>query len=146
MKKIDKIKQEYSSDQTAARGKYPDLFYYFDGLFGTKVSQSVHPAGMVISPVDLDSEYGVFDKDNERCLVIDMEELHEVGAAKYDFLVLKTVQVIRDTCRYIGVSYPRTHEINWNDPAVWADMLKSPYGIFQMEGKQNLLSLNPANP
>lgn len=101
---------------------------------------------MVISPVDLDSEYGVFDKDNERCLVIDMEELHEVGAAKYDFLVLKTVQVIRDTCRYIGVPYPRTHEINWNDPAVWADMLKSPYGIFQMEGKQNLLSLNPANP
>lgn len=135
LKKVDRIKKEFSSDAEAAKQKYPELFHYFDGLFSTKISQSVHPAGMVISPIDLDAEYGVFDKDNERCLVMDMDELHEVGAAKYDFLVLKTVQVIRDTCRYIGVPYPKTHEIDWNDQAVWDDMLKSPGAIFQMEGK-----------
>lgn len=43
--------------------------------------------------------------------------------------------MIRDTCRYIGVPYPKTHEIDWNDQAVWDDMLKSPGAIFQMEGK-----------
>lgn len=86
LSKIDKIKQLYSSDPQAAKDRYPELFYYFDGLLSTKVSQSVHPAGMVISPVNLDEEYGVFDKDDERCLVIDMEELHEVGAAKYDLI------------------------------------------------------------
>ena len=50
-------------------------------------------------------------------------------------MVLKTVQVIRDTCNYLGQSYPKTHEVNWNDAAVWADMIKDPTGIFQFEGK-----------
>ena len=148
LKKIDAIKKEYQTNPENARQRYPELFYYFDGLLGTKVSQSVHPAGVVISPLDLSAEYGVFDKDGERCLVINMDELHEVGAAKYDFLVLKTVQVIRDTCRNIGVPYPRTHEINWNDEAVWADMLRSPGAVFQFEGDfayQSLKQYKPKN-
>lgn len=116
--------------------KYSELFYYFDGLMGTKISQSVHPAGMVISPITLTDNYGVFDKDDENCLMLDMENIHDyTGLAKYDFLILKTVQVIRDTCRYLNKPYPKTHEINWNDEAVWADMIKNPSGIFQFEGK-----------
>lgn len=146
MARVDKIKSEYKSNPEQAKKKYPELFYFFNGLLGTKVSQSVHPAGMVISPVNLDEEYGVFDKDKERCLVIDMEELHEVGAAKYDFLVLKTVQVIRDTCRYIGVPYPKTHEVNWEDQAVWDDMIKHPGAIFQFEGEYAFMSLKQYQP
>ncbi len=111
----------------------PELFYYFTGLFGVKISQSVHPAGMVISPIPLDDSYGVFEKDGENCLMLDMDEAHEVGLAKYDFLVLKTVQVIRDTCRYLNRPYPKTHEVDWDDPAVWDSMLTSPTGIFQFE-------------
>lgn len=131
---VDGIKREFQNNPEETRKNYPELFYYYDGLLGTKVSQSVHPAGMVISPIDLDAEYGVFDKDGDRCLVLDMDELHEVGAAKYDFLILKSVQVIRDTCRYLGTTYPKTHEIDWNDEAVWADMIKHPGGLFQFEG------------
>ena len=102
------------------------------------MSQSVHPAGMVISPITLPDNFGVFNKDGEWCLMLDMENIHDyTGLAKYDFLILKTVQVIRDTCRYIGISYPKTNEINWDDQDVWKDMLKSPSGIFQFEGKQN---------
>lgn len=134
LKKVDTIKKDFEADEGKARNKYKELFYYFDGLLGTKVSQSVHPAGMVISPVPLDEYYGVFDKDGENCLMIDMEEAHEVGAAKYDFLVLKTVQVIRDTCRYLGVDYPKTHEINWDDQDVWEDMARNSTAIFQFEG------------
>lgn len=134
LKKIDKIKREYESNPQAAKEKYPELFFYFDGLLGTKVSQGVHPAGMVISPLDLGTEYGMFDKDGERCLTLDMEELHEVGAAKYDFLILKTVTVLRDTCELIGIPYPKTHEVDWYDQKVWEDMIRCPYGIFQMEG------------
>lgn len=116
-----------------AEAKYPELFYYFRGLIDTKISQSVHPAGMVISPITLDDNYGMFDKDGENCLMMDMEEAHEVGAAKYDFLVLKTVQVIRDACNYLGRPYPKTHEVNWNDQEVWDDMAKSLTAIFQFE-------------
>lgn len=130
---IDKVKSEMNSNLDAAREKYPEIFYYYDGLMDTKVSQSVHPAGIVISPITLTDHYGVFAKDDDICLMLDMDEAHEVGLAKFDFLVLKTVQVIRDTCSYLGRPYPKTHEIDWNDKAVWADMIKSPYGLFQFE-------------
>ena len=78
--------------------------------------------------------------------MLDMDEAHEVGVAKYDFLVLKTVQVIRDTCRYLGRPYPQTHEIDWDDQAVWADMVKSPIGIFQMESAFAFDSLKKFQP
>lgn len=133
--RIAKIKNEFDSDEEKTKKKYPELFYYFDGLHDTKISQSVHPAGMVISPITLVDNFGVFDKDNENCLLLDMENIHDfTGLAKYDFLILKTVQVIRDTCRYLNRPYPKTHEIDWSDEAVWADMIKNPSGIFQFEG------------
>lgn len=146
LKNIDRIKKEFDADEEGTKKKYPDLFYYYDGLLGAKVSQSVHPAGMVISPIHLPSNYGVFNKDGELCLMLDMDEAHEVGVAKYDFLVLKTVQVIRDTCRYLGRPYPQTHEIDWDDQAVWADMVKSPIGIFQMESAFAFDSLKKFQP
>lgn len=133
LKRVVSIKQEFDSNSELTKQKYPEIFYYFDGLIDTKVSQSVHPAGMVISPITLDDNYGMFDKDGENCLMMDMEEAHEVGAAKYDFLVLKTVQVIRDACSYLGIPYPKTHEVNWDDQEVWADMAKSLTAIFQFE-------------
>lgn len=143
---IDGIKKEMDSDFEAAKAKYPEIFYYYDGLIDTKVSQSVHPAGMVISPISLKENYGVFDKEGETCLMLDMDEAHEVGAAKYDFLVLKTVQVIRDTCRYMDKPYPKTYEINWNDTDVWADMVASPAGLFQFEGNFAYESLKKFKP
>lgn len=132
-----KIKAEYTSKPDETKKKYPKVFRYFDGLVGTKVSQSVHPAGMVISPITLDDHYGTFQKDGETCLMLDMEEAHDVGAIKYDFLALKTVKVIRDTCQYAGIDYLQTHNINFNDEAVWKDMIRVPYGNFQFEGEAN---------
>ncbi len=132
---IAKIKSELDADEENTKKKYKELFYYFDGLYDTKISQSVHPAGMVISPITLVDNFGVFDKDNENCLMLDMENIHDfTGLAKYDFLILKTVQVIRDTCRYLGKPYPKTNEIDWDDQNVWADMIRNPSGIFQFEG------------
>lgn len=132
---ISRIKGEFDSDPEKTKKKYPELFYYYDGLIDTKISQSVHPAGMVISPITLVDNFGVFDKDDENCLLLDMENIHDfTGLAKYDFLILKTVQVIRDACRYMNKPYPQTHEIDWDDEEVWADMIKNPSGIFQFEG------------
>lgn len=132
---IDKVKKEYEGDPEGTKQKYPEIFYYMDGLLDTKVSQSVHPAGMVISPITLPDHIGVFDKDDDICMFLDMDNVHDyTGLAKYDFLVLKTVQVIRDTCNYCGTTYPKTYEIDWEDEAVWADMIRSPYCVFQFEG------------
>lgn len=144
---IAKIKKEYAENPEEAKQNHQEIFYYFEGLRDVKVSQSVHPAGMVISPITLPDNYGVFDKDGEICLMLDMDNVHDyTGLAKYDFLVLKTVQVIRDTCRYIGVPYPKTHEIGWNDEAVWDSMVRSPSGIFQFEGAFAFESLKKFRP
>ena len=144
---VSKIKDEFDSDEEKTKKKYPELFYYFDGLYDTKISQSVHPAGMVISPITLVDNFGVFDKDNENCLMLDMENIHDfTGLAKYDFLILKTVQVIRDTCRYLNRPYPQTHEVDWNDEEVWADMIRNPSGIFQFEGAFAFDSLKKFTP
>lgn len=134
LKRISSIKAEFDADPEATKKKYPEIFKYYDGLLGVIVSQSVHPAGMVISPITLRDNYGVFDKDGEPCLMLDMENIHDyTGLAKYDFLVLTTVTRIRDACNLIGVKYPRTHEIDWDDQAVWEDMMTSNAMIFQFE-------------
>lgn len=131
---IEKIKTVFGQDPEKTREKYPELFYYFDGIEGTVVSQSVHPAGIVISPITLQDNYGTFDKEGEPCLVLDMDNIHEyTGLAKYDFLILKTLQVLKDTCRYAGVKLPLSHEVDWNDQEVWNSMSLSPVGLFQFE-------------
>lgn len=132
--RLAKVKKEFDADPEKTRKKYPEIFYYFDGLKDVKISQGVHPAGMVISPIVLSENYGTFMKDGEWCLLLDMDEVHDgCGLAKYDFLILKTVQVIRDACRMIGRKYPRSYEVDWNDAAVWADMRKNQTAIFQFE-------------
>ena len=147
MPNIARIKNEFDVNPEKTKKKYPELFYYYDGLIDTKISQSIHSAGIVISPITLADNIGVFDKDNENCLLLDMDNIHDfTGLAKYDFLVLKTVQVIRDTCRYINNPYPKTHEIDWDDQAVWADMIKNPSGIFQFEGTFAFESLKKFKP
>lgn len=147
LKDMARIKTEFESDPEHTKDRYPELFYYYDGLIDTKISQSVHPAGIVISPITLTDNYGVFDKDGESCLMLDMENIHDfTGLAKYDFLILKTVQVIRDCCRYLGQPYPKTHEVNWNDTEVWADMVKNPAAIFQFESNFAFDSLKRFKP
>lgn len=133
-KRISAITSAFEEDPEGTKKQYPKIFYYYDGMLGTRVSQSIHPAGMVISPVDLDSLYGVFDKDGERCLFLDMNEAHDVGLVKYDFLALRNIQIIQDACDYAGIPYPKASEIDFNDPNVWKDMMRSPIGVFQFEG------------
>ncbi len=134
LKNIAEIKAEFDSDPEGTKKKYPDLFYYYDGLLNVIISQSVHPAGMVISPITLRDNYGVFNKDGEPCLMLDMENIHDyTGLAKYDFLILSTVTRIRDACDLIGIKYPKTNEIDWNDEAVWDDMMTSNAMLFQFE-------------
>ena len=98
------------------------------------ISQSMHPAGIVASPITLRDNYGTFIADGKEILQIDMECVHEVSLVKYDILGLKNIEIIKDAYELLGKPYPKSHEINWTDEAVWQDMLRSPIGIFQFEG------------
>ena len=129
----EKIIADVEADIESAKKKYPEVMKYYDGLMDIKISQSVHAAGIVISPVTLNDNYGVFEKDGDQVMMIDMDEIHDVGLVKYDFLILRNVTIIRDAYAMIGKPFPKMHEIDWNDQNVWKDMLSSPTGIFQME-------------
>ena len=131
---VAKIKKEYEVDPEKTKENYKELFYYFDGLVNTAISQSMHPAGIIVSPVTLPDNYGSFWSDGKRILQINMEECHEVSLNKYDLLGLKNIEIIKDTCALAGIPYPKSYAINWNDENVWADMITSPAGIFQFEG------------
>lgn len=131
---VKQIKKEYEVNPDKAREDYSDLFYYFDGLLNTNISQSMHPCGMVVSPITLEDNYGTLYKDDKKILQIDMEDVHEISLVKYDILGLKNVGIIKDACKYAGILYPKSNEINWDDQEVWKDMLKCPQGIFQFEG------------
>ena len=131
---VAKIKKEYEIDPEKTKENYKELFYYFDGLVNTAISQSMHPAGIIVSPVTLPDNYGSFWSDGKRILQINMEECHEVSLNKYDLLGLKNIEIIKDTCALAGIPYPKSYTINWNDEKVWADMITSPAGIFQFEG------------
>lgn len=146
LSKIASIKQEFEKNPEETKKKYPDIFYYFDGLVGTVVSQSVHPAGIIASPVNLVENYGTFWSKGKRILSINMEEVHEVSLVKYDILGLKNIQIIRDTCKMAGIPYPLSHEINWEDKNVWDSMLISPVGIFQFESSFAFESLRRYKP
>lgn len=131
---VKEIKELYDKSPEEAKKKYPDLFYYFDGMLGTVISQGFHPAGIVASPISLPDNYGVFkDKDNKTVMDMDMEEVHESGLVKYDILGLKNVGIIQEVYKMLGQSYPKSFEINWNDENVWKDIKISPVGIFQFE-------------
>ena len=105
----------------------------------------MHPAGIIASPITLADHYGTLVNDNMVILQLDMDCVHEVGLAKYDILGLKNIGIIKKTCEYAGIPYPKSHEIGWEDPAVWEHMMISPVGIFQMESAfafQTLKSFN----
>lgn len=127
------IKDLFELDEEKARSQYPEVFYYYDGLLDVAISQSMHPAGIVASPITLRDHYGTFLSEGKEILQIDMECVHEAGLVKYDILGLKNIEIIKDTYALIGKPYPKSHEINWDDDAVWKDMLRSPIGIFQFE-------------
>lgn len=147
LSKVKQIKEGFAINPDKARKDYPDLFYYFDGLNGTAVSQSMHPAGIVASPISLIEHYGCFiNSEGQRILCINMEEVHETGLVKYDILGLKNVQILRDTCRLANIPYPKSHEVNWNDEKVWEDMMKSPVGIFQFESQYAYDCLKKMSP
>ena len=131
---VARIKKEYEANLEETKQKYPNIFYYFDGLINTAISQSMHPAGIIASPVTLSDNYGTFWSDGKRILQINMEEVHEVSLVKYDILGLKNIEICKDACSFANIPYPKSHEINWNDENVWNDIITSPIGIFQFEG------------
>lgn len=133
---IEKIKKEYKENPDFCKTKYPDIFYYLDGMVGVKISESMHPAGIIASPITLKDHYGTMLNEGKVVLQLDMENAHECGLIKYDVLGLKTIGVVKKTYQYMNKKYPKMYEINWDDIDVWKDISNNNTAIFQFESEQ----------
>ena len=113
-----------------------DLFYYLKGLKGTIVAKGTHPSGMIGSPITLADNIGLFYKDGDKNMpvsVCSMKAVDSLNYVKFDILGLKTVGIIKDACKYAGIPYPKSYNLDWNDNKVWDNMTTSQEGVFQFE-------------
>lgn len=132
-KQLDNIKKQYDT----LINENQDLFHYLDGLKGTIVAKGTHPSGIIGSPITLADNIGLWYKDGDSGMPVStcaMKSVDSLNYVKFDILGLKTVGIIKDACKYAGIPYPKSYELNWNDINVWNNMITAQQGVFQFEG------------
>ncbi len=117
-------------------------------LEGLPRHTSVHAAGVVISPKAVD-EFVPLSKgaDGNITTQYTMVTLEELGLLKMDFLGLRTLTVIQDAAKQIGMTDEEMMQIDFEDKSV-LDMISNgkTEGVFQLESagmKQFMKELQP---
>ena len=141
LKMNPELKQMYDSDEQTK--KLIDMSLRLEGL---PRHTSVHAAGVVISPEEVD-EFVPLSRaaDGSITTQYTMVTLEELGLLKMDFLGLRTLTVIKDA---IDGAFD-VHDINYEDPEVY-EMIGAAHteGVFQLEsaGMKNFMKeLKPQN-
>ncbi|MDD5400882.1 MAG: DNA polymerase III subunit alpha [Sulfurimonas sp.] len=139
--KEPKLKELIDSDANAAR-----VWEFAKRLEGLKRNSGIHAAGVVISNEELWKKTPIYKPSGEDVFVTQysLNYLEDVDLIKFDFLGLKTLDVIDNAIKLIKLRYGRAvvwHEIDENDPKVY-DVIRSgdTVGMFQIEssGMQDL--------
>ena len=139
--KEPKLKELIESDANAAR-----VWEFAKKLEGLKRNSGIHAAGVVISNEELWKKTPIYKPSGEDTFVTQysLNYLEDVDLIKFDFLGLKTLDVIDNAIKLIKRRYDRDvvwHEIDENDTKVY-DIIRSgdTIGMFQIEssGMQDL--------
>lgn len=96
----------------------------------------VHPSGIAISLENIDSIMPLqLTNDGEIVTGFDMKWVAEY-AVKFDILGLRTLSVIRECCKILGIN---EKDIDCNDPIIYKELqdLKYRMGLFQIEADCN---------
>ncbi len=139
--KEPKIKELIETDPSAER-----VWEFSKRLEGLKRNAGMHAAGVVISNEELWKKTPIYKPSGENTFVTQysLNYLEDVDLIKFDFLGLKTLDVIDGAIKLIKQRYDvdvNWNEINENDPKVY-DVIRSgnTIGMFQIEssGMQDL--------
>ena len=139
--KEPKIKELIESDANAAR-----VWEFAKKLEGLKRNSGIHAAGVVISNEELWHKTPIYKPPGENTFVTQysLNFLEDVDLIKFDFLGLKTLDVIDNAIKLIKRRYNKDilwHEIDENDKKVY-EVIQSgeTVGMFQIEssGMQDL--------
>lgn len=139
--KEPKISELIESDANAKR-----VWEFAKKLEGLKRNSGMHAAGVVISNEELWKKTPIYKPSGEDTFVTQysLNYLEDVDLIKFDFLGLKTLDVIDNAVKLVKRRYDK--DINWhtideNDPKVY-DVIRSgdTVGMFQIEssGMQDL--------
>ncbi|KFN39394.1 MAG: DNA polymerase III subunit alpha [Sulfuricurvum sp. MLSB] len=139
--KEPKIAELIGNDQQAAR-----VWEFSKKLEGLKRNAGMHAAGVVISNEPLWKKTPIYKPSGEETFVTQysLNYLEDVDLIKFDFLGLKTLDVIDNAIKLIKNRYDKTinwHEIDENDPKVYETIQSGEtIGMFQIEssGMQDL--------
>lgn len=158
--RVLKTVNDYDEFKTAPatqefRKKYPEVIELADRLVGRIRSQGMHAGGLVVAnqPIEnyvpMQTQSDPQDESTERVPLVayDMNDAAEIGLIKFDFLGLKTLDVIQDTLDHIKHRTGREidlEELSLDDRRVYK-MLSDGYtkGVFQAEaGPSTKLIMN----
>ena len=139
--KEPKISELIESDANAKR-----VWEFAKKLEGLKRNSGIHAAGVVISNEELWYKTPIYKPTGEDTFVTQysLNFLEDVDLIKFDFLGLKTLDVIDNAIKLVKRRYDKDviwHEIDENDPKVY-DVIRGgdTVGMFQIEsdGMQDL--------
>ena len=139
--KEPKLKELIDSDANAAR-----VWEFAKKLEGLKRNSGIHAAGVVISNEELWKKTPIYKPSGEDVFVTQysLNYLEDVDLIKFDFLGLKTLDVIDNAIKLIKFRYDRDviwHKIDENDAKVY-EVIRggNTVGMFQIEssGMQDL--------
>ena len=139
--KEPKIQELIAEDANAKR-----VWEFAKKLEGLKRNSGIHAAGVVISNEELWHKTPIYKPSGEDTFVTQysLNFLEDVDLIKFDFLGLKTLDVIDNAIKLIKRRYDKDviwHEIDENDPKVY-DVIRGgdTVGMFQIEssGMQDL--------
>ena len=139
--KEPKIKELIDSDANVAR-----VWEFAKKLEGLKRNSGMHAAGVVISNEELWHKTPIYKPSGETTFMTQysLNYLEDVDLIKFDFLGLKTLDVIDNAIKLIKKRYDKDidwHKIDENDSKVY-DVIRSgeTLGMFQIEssGMQDL--------
>lgn len=139
--KEPKIAELVESDPQIAR-----VWEFSKKLEGLKRNAGMHAAGVVISNEPLWKKTPIYKPSGEETFVTQysLNYLEDIDLIKFDFLGLKTLDVIDSAIKLIKHRYDKTinwHEINENDSKVYETIQSGEtIGMFQIEssGMQDL--------
>jgi len=122
--------------------KYKEFFRDVDSTIGTITKIGRHPAGVLVSDLDIEKEIGLItitDKDHKdgyrTISQLNMKELEALGYVKADALGLANIGVINKAFKYIGIERLNPQTCDFTDMNVWDNIKKSPVSMFQFEAE-----------
>ena len=129
----DENKKEFVDERV--KKQYKELFEYVDIVINTITSLGRHAAGLVVSPTDVDTDFGTLyiSSDDKPISQINMKEIDSLNYVKLDVLGLDCVGLIDKTCKSAGIPFLTPDNMDFNDSAVWDDISKDTTLIFQFE-------------